>query len=47
MLCQLVEEFGIEGPVIDEMVDAIFDIWDKYRVLVIATAVRCDSPQAA
>jgi hypothetical protein len=30
MLCQLVEEFGIEGTVIDEMVDAIFDVWDKY-----------------
>jgi hypothetical protein len=47
MLCQLVEEFSIEGTVIDEMVEAIFDVWDEYRVLVVATTVRCDSPQAA
>jgi hypothetical protein len=40
MLCQLVEEFSIEGTVIDEMVEAIFDVWDEYRVLVVATTVR-------
>jgi hypothetical protein len=47
MLGEIVEEFGIEGTVIDEMVDAIFAAWDENREPVIATTIRRDSPQAA